>query len=163
METESFASLRDHYKIFVGSWINQNTPVLVTIGFEKNVEDNKILIETYILIPKNGYELLDDEPMRTNLPSSFISEDIFREDINIVTCRIESELQKIIPPNKRGYYSDLFPYKLDEIEVSKLMGYYNVINHENLAQEFLSCLERIEQETHCNILRDQLSNLRRNL
>lgn len=159
MENGCFDKAISQYKVLLGSWINTNTPVFVFICSEKGViEGNYNLMETYILIPKNGYELLDKQPIRTN---SLISDDMFRDEKKIATHRIKSELNNIIPKQKRDFYQDLFPYRLNEIEISKLMNYYKLIDHEKLGQEFLSCLEKIEHDTHCNIVKDLITHLRK--
>ena len=159
MENGCFDKAISQYKILLGSWTNTNTPVFVFICSEKEViEDNCNLMETYILIPKNGYELLDNQPIRTN---SLISDDRFRDEKKNATHRIQSELNKLIPKQERYFYQDLFPYSLNEIEISKLMNYYKLIDHEKLGQEFLSCLGKIEHDTHCNIVKDLITNLRK--
>ena len=158
MEIGCFDKAISQCKILLGSWINTNTPVFVFICSEKEViEDNCNLIETYILIPKNGYELLDKQ-IRTN---PLFSDDMFRDEKKIATHRIKSELNNIIPKQKRDFYQDLFPYRLNEIEISELMNYYKLIVHEKLGQEFLSCLEKIGHDTHCNIVKDLITNLRK--
>ena len=157
MGNENFNKEMSQYKIYLGEWINSNTPVFVFFAFEKDIKAKKDLFETYILIPNNGYELLDKQPVRTD--SSF-SDDIFREEIKISTFRIESELKKEISRDKLDIYSDLFPYQLHEIEISELMDYYKLIDHEKLGQEFLSCLRKIEHDTGCNTLKDSITNLR---
>jgi len=159
MENGCFDKAISQYKILLGSWINPNTPVFVFICSEKGViEDNCNLMETYILIHKNGYELLDKQSISTD---SSLSDDIFCEEIRIATSHIESELNKEISRDQRDIYSDLFPYQLREIEISKLMNYYKLIDHEKLVQEFLSCLGKIEHDTRCNTLKDSITNLRR--
>ena len=157
MENENFDNKMSQYKILCGPWINTNTPVFVFFAFEKDVEDNKILREMYILIPKNSCEQLINEKIG---PISLITYDIFGGVIDIATNHIRSELNMEISRDKRDIYPDLFPYKLHEIEISKLMDYYKLIVHEKLGQEFLSCLGKIECDTHCNILKDLLANLR---
>lgn len=127
-------------------------------ALEKDVEGNKILVEMYILIPKNGCEQLINEKIG---PISLIAYDIFREKKNIAILHIESKLKRGISRAKRDIYSDLFPYKLHEIEISKLKDYYKLIVQEKLEQEFLSCLEKIEHDTHCNIVKDLITNLRK--
>jgi hypothetical protein len=158
MENENVDKEMGQYKVYLGKWINDNTPAFMFLCFEKDAaEEKRDLLGTYILIPKNGYELLDKQSIRTD---SSLSDDIFCEEIRIATSRIESELNKEISRDQRDIYSDLFPYQLHEIEISELMDYYKLIDHEKLGQVFLSCLAKIGRDTGCNTLKNSITNLR---
>jgi len=151
-------NINTQYKILVGQWINTNTPVLVAIGSEKKVKDNTILIETYILIPKDKPELINDKPPRTTFPCGLGDSDpegFMLDSIKMATSHIESELGKAIPQNLRDFHADLFPYKLREIELNQLISYYK-----NSGPEFRSCLAKIKDDTQCCILRDLLKSIR---
>lgn len=88
MESKNFGKELSRYKVYLGKWINNNTPIFMFICLEKDVaEDKQDLLETYIMIPKNGYELLDKQTISID---SSLSDDIFCEEIRIATSRIES-------------------------------------------------------------------------